>query len=96
MSVAPPRKKSWAVFWIAAVVIGSIILATALLANDMRNLRALDSRYHLNLFPRPEQKPTSPPAKAVEGERNEWPTAFVIDGIGFWLSVRTSALPASA
>lgn len=53
MSVAPPRKKSWAVFWIAAVVIGSIILATALLANDMRNLRALDSRYHLNLFPKP-------------------------------------------
>jgi hypothetical protein len=29
-------------------------------------------------------------------ERNEWPTAFGIDGIGFWLSVRTSALSASA
>jgi hypothetical protein len=29
------------------------------------------------------------------GERNEWPTAFMIDG-GFWRSVRTSALPASA
>ena len=68
MSVAPPRKKSWAVFWIAAVVIGSIILATALLANDMRNLRALDSRYHLNLFPRPEQKPISAPAKAAEAK----------------------------
>lgn len=68
MSVAPPRKKSWAVFWIAAVVIGSIILATALLANDMRNLRALDSRYHLNLFPRPEQKPISPPTKAAEAK----------------------------
>lgn len=50
MSVAPPRKKSRAVFWITAIVIGSIILATALLANDMRNLRALDARYHLNLF----------------------------------------------
>ncbi|WP_267555066.1 DUF6030 family protein [Rhizobium rhizogenes] len=66
MSVAPPRKKSWAVFWIAAVVIGSIILATALLANDMRNLRALDSRYHLNLFPKPAQQATPLPAKAVE------------------------------
>ncbi|MFK0161781.1 DUF6030 family protein [Rhizobium sp. NPDC090279] len=65
MSVAPPSKKSRAVFWIAAVVIGSIILATALLANDMRNLRALDSRYHLNLFPKQEQQavaaaPTAP------------------------------------
>jgi len=61
MSVAPPRKKSRAVFWIAAVVIGSIILATALLANDMRNLRALDSRYHLNLFPKQEQQAATPP-----------------------------------
>ena len=65
MSVAPPRKKSWAVFWIAAVVIGSIILATALLANDMRNLRALDRRYHLNLFPRLEQQAATSPAKAA-------------------------------
>ncbi|GES44052.1 hypothetical protein RsS62_33040 [Rhizobium dioscoreae] len=66
MSVAPPRKKSRAVFWIAAVVIGSIILATALLANDMRNLRALDSRYHLNLFPKPEQHAAAPAAPAQE------------------------------
>lgn len=66
MSVAPPRKKSRAVFWIAAVVIGSIILATALLANDMRNLRALDSRYHLNLFPKPEQHAEAPAAPAQE------------------------------
>ncbi|MGV1755370.1 DUF6030 family protein [Rhizobium sp. A22-96] len=69
MSVAPPRKKSWAVFWIAAVVIGSIILVTALLANDMRNLRALDNRYHLNLFPKPVQQAAPPPAKAVEAKR---------------------------
>ncbi|MGY5780372.1 DUF6030 family protein [Rhizobium sp. LEGMi135b] len=62
MSVAPPRKKSRAVFWIAAVVIGSIILATALLANDMRNLRALDSRYHLNLFPKQAQHAAAPTA----------------------------------
>ena len=66
MSVAPPRKKSRAVFWIAAVVIGSIILATALLANDMRNLRALDDRYHLNLFPKPEQHAAVPTAAVQE------------------------------
>ncbi|AGB72535.1 MULTISPECIES: DUF6030 family protein [Rhizobium] len=66
MSVAPPRKKSRAVFWIAAVVIGSIILATALLANDMRNLRALDDRYHLNLFPKPEQHAAAPTAPVQE------------------------------
>lgn len=29
---------------------------------------------------------------SINRERNEWPTAFV----SFWLSVRTSALPASA
>ncbi|NTG45889.1 exopolysaccharide biosynthesis protein [Agrobacterium rhizogenes] len=62
MSVAPPRKKSRAVFWIAAIVIGSIILATALLANDMRNLRALDTRYQLNLFSQPAQPPPAPAA----------------------------------
>ncbi|MGO7651722.1 hypothetical protein ACC688_29035 [Rhizobium ruizarguesonis] len=33
---------------------------------------------------------------AINRERNEWPTAFGIDGIGFWLSVRTSALSALA
>lgn len=69
MSVAPPRKKSMAVFWIAAVVIGSIILATALLANNMRNLRALDSRYHLNLFPQPEQQPAPMPPKPAEAQQ---------------------------
>lgn len=60
MSVAPPRKKSKAVFWIAAIVIGSIILATALLANDMRNLRTLDTRYQLNLFSPPAHPPPVP------------------------------------
>ncbi|WFU08329.1 DUF6030 family protein [Rhizobium sp. CB3090] len=60
MSVAPPRKKSRAVFWIAAIVIGSIILATAFLANDMRNLRALDARYHLDLFKGSAQQPSRP------------------------------------
>ncbi|MBB6483691.1 DUF6030 family protein [Rhizobium lusitanum] len=68
MSVAPPRKKSWAVFWIAAVVIGSIILATALLANDMRNLRALDRRYHLNLFPAQDQQPAPAPPQNAESK----------------------------
>ncbi|MDL2399425.1 DUF6030 family protein [Rhizobium mayense] len=60
MSVAPPRKKSRAVFWIAAIVIGSIILATALLANGMRNLRALDARYHLELFKASAQQLLTP------------------------------------
>ncbi|MCJ9725644.1 DUF6030 family protein, partial [Agrobacterium sp. BETTINA12B] len=65
MSVAPPRKKSKAVFWIAAIVIGSIILATALLANDMRNLRTLDTRYQLNLFSPPAHPPPVPAVAAA-------------------------------
>jgi hypothetical protein len=65
MSVALPRKKSRAVFWIAAIVIGSIILATALLANDMRNLRALDARYHLDLFDGSAQQPLTPTVAAA-------------------------------
>jgi hypothetical protein len=50
MTIAPPRKKSRAVFWIAAMVITSAILATVLLANDMRNLKALAQHYHISLF----------------------------------------------
>ncbi|MFT4003605.1 MAG: DUF6030 family protein [Rhizobium sp.] len=69
MSVAPPRKKSKAVFWIAAVVIGSVILATALLANDMRNLRALDSRYHLNFFPQQQQQAAAAPPEPAQGQQ---------------------------
>ncbi|NLS14995.1 exopolysaccharide biosynthesis protein [Rhizobium sp. P40RR-XXII] len=69
MSVAPPSKKSRAVFWIATIVIGSIILATALIANDMRNLRALDSRYHLNLFPQPEQQAAPSPPKPDQAQQ---------------------------
>ncbi|MEF0940837.1 DUF6030 family protein [Rhizobium sp. BR 362] len=65
MSVAPPRKKSRAVFWIATIVIGSIILVTALLANDMRNLRALDLRYHLDLFNGSAQQPAPPAVTAA-------------------------------
>ncbi|MDE1992306.1 MAG: exopolysaccharide biosynthesis protein [Rhizobiaceae bacterium] len=66
MSVAPSRKKSKAVFWIAAIAIGSIILATALLANNMRNLKALAARYHLNLFDQPASQPATPsPATAT-------------------------------
>jgi K+ transporter len=34
--------------------------------------------------------------EALRRERNEWPTVFLIDGIGLVGSVRTSALPASA
>jgi hypothetical protein len=77
MSVAPPRKKSRAVFWIAAIVIGSIILATALLANDMRNLKALDTRYHLNLFSLPAHPPPAPAAAiaAPQAANTTHPTA---------------------
>jgi hypothetical protein len=75
MSVAPPRKKSRAVFWIAAIVIGSIILATALLANDMRNLRALDARYHLNLFNRSARQPSTPAVTAVTPQTTAGQTA---------------------
>ncbi|HEY0121792.1 MAG TPA: DUF6030 family protein [Rhizobium sp.] len=70
MSVAPSRKKSKAVFWIAAIVIGSIILATALLANDMRNLKALDTRYHLNLFSQPAHPPPAPAIAAAPQTAN--------------------------
>lgn len=80
MSVAPPRKKSWAVFWIAAVVIGSIILATALLANDMRNLRALDSRYHLNLLPRSQQPATPSPLQGA-GPKSAAPAGTIPNNV---------------
>jgi hypothetical protein len=53
MTIAPPRKKSRAVFWIATIVIGSAILATVLLANDQRNLKALAHRYHVTWFDQP-------------------------------------------
>ena len=47
MTVSPPRRRSRIVFWIAAIAILSAIVATALLANDKRNLRALAERYHI-------------------------------------------------
>jgi hypothetical protein len=50
MSIAPPRKKSRAVFWISMIIIGSAILATVLLANDKRNLRTLTQYYHISWF----------------------------------------------
>ncbi|MFS8112090.1 DUF6030 family protein [Rhizobium jaguaris] len=68
MSVAPLRKKSRAVFWIAAIVIGSIILATALLANGMHNLRALDARYHFDLFKGAAQQPPTPAVTAAAAQ----------------------------
>ncbi|MGY5808601.1 DUF6030 family protein [Rhizobium sp. LEGMi198b] len=79
MSVAPPRKKSRAVFWIATIVIGSIILATALLANDMRNLRALDARYHLDLFSGSAQ-PASPPVMTAAAPQTANPKPTEIAG----------------
>ncbi|TCR81550.1 DUF6030 family protein [Rhizobium sp. BK376] len=50
MSIAPPRKKSRAVFWISTIIIGTAILATVLLANDKRNLRTLTQYYHITWF----------------------------------------------
>jgi Family of unknown function (DUF6030) len=65
MTVAPPRRRSRIVFWIAALAIVSAIAATALLANDKRNLRAIAERYHigwLNFAPTiPPRQP--PPAR---------------------------------
>jgi uncharacterized protein DUF6030 len=69
MSVALPRKKSRAVFWIAAIAIGSIILATALLANDMRNLRAVVAYYHLRMFAQSAQPSSSPTVTPNAPER---------------------------
>ncbi len=59
MTIAPPRKKSTAVFWIATILIGSSILATVLLANDGRNLKALAQYYHLSWFDPPLPPPTA-------------------------------------
>lgn len=50
MSIAPPRRRSRAVFWIATIVIASAILATVLLANDKKNLRAVARHYHITWF----------------------------------------------
>lgn len=50
MSIAPPRRKSRAVFWISTIIIGSAILATVLLANDKKNLRILARHYHIDWF----------------------------------------------
>jgi hypothetical protein len=50
MSIAPPRRKSRAVFWISTLAFGSAIAATFLLANDMHHLRRLAGRYHVTWF----------------------------------------------
>lgn len=60
MTVSPPRRRSRIVFWIAAIAILSAIVATALLANGERNLRAIAERYHitwLNLTLPPPPRP---------------------------------------
>lgn len=58
MTVAPPRRRSRIVFWIAALAVVSAIAATALLANDKRNLRAIAERYHIAWL---DFAPTIPP-----------------------------------
>lgn len=57
MTVAPPRRKSRFVFWIASIAVLSVVIATALLANDKRNLRILAERYKLTWL---ELEPLSP------------------------------------
>lgn len=60
MTVSPPRRRSRVVFWIATLAILSAIAATALLANDKRNLRAIAEHYHLDwlkLGPSAEVRP---------------------------------------
>jgi len=62
MTVSPPRRRSRIVFWIAAIVILSAIVATALLANDKRNLRAIAEHYHIGwLNFAPTVSPRRPP-----------------------------------
>lgn len=66
MTVAPPRRRSRIVFWIAALVVVSAIVATALLANDKRNLRAIAERYHVAWLDFP---PTIPPRQPPQARR---------------------------
>jgi hypothetical protein len=67
MSVAPPRKKNRLVFWIAIAVIAVAIVATVLLANDKRNLKALAHRYGVTWF---DEVPKAPgPIAAAEPKR---------------------------
>ena len=47
------------------------------------------------VVPASEYRALQAQVKELQRERNERPTAFVIDG-GLWLSIRTSALRASA
>jgi hypothetical protein len=71
MTGIPPRRRSRVVFWVAAIAILSAIAATALLANDKRNLRIIAERYHLTWLdlapvvpPRPPS-PTKPPTRPI-------------------------------
>jgi hypothetical protein len=66
MTVALPRRRSRIVFWIAAITIVSAIVATALLANDKRNLRAIAERYHIAWL---DFAPTIPPRQPPPAKR---------------------------
>jgi hypothetical protein len=50
MTVAPPRRKNSAVFWITAILIAAAVATTFLLANDKRNLRLVAQHFHLSWF----------------------------------------------
>lgn len=80
MTIAPPRRKSRIVFWIAALAVISAVLATALLANDKHNLRLLAERYHWTWLrldetpsPIPQAVSANPPAAAPKKEAQETP-----------------------
>lgn len=60
MTASLPRRHSRMVFWISATAIVSAIAATALFANDKRNLRLIAERYQLRWL---EPILSSPPAE---------------------------------
>lgn len=70
MTVSPPKRRSRIVFWIAALVILSAIVATALLANDKRNLRTIAERYHITWLDfTPPPSPPQPAPRVRRGAR---------------------------
>lgn len=72
MTVSPPRRKSRIVFWLAAILILTGIVATALLANDRRNLRFLAYRYHIGWL---GYETVMPPKKLPQAKQGPRPVA---------------------
>jgi len=85
MTIAPPRRKSRFVFWIAALAILSAVLATALLANNKRNLRILAQHYKLTWLkldepsaPQPQMMPAKPQTEIAAATPAPPPTRPII------------------